>query len=145
MDTAFEKTILACARPRKNKEEGTWLVEEMVEAYVELHALGWAHSVEAWMDQQLVGGLYGVCIGHSFFGESMFSLEKDASKVALVALAHHLKQNNFDMIDCQVTTGHLLRMGASEMSRTDFLEQLEKSIQHPTDNTIWNQPEGLAV
>lgn len=145
VNTAFEQTILCCAKPRKKGEEGTWLIEDMIEAYIELHALGHAHSVEAWLGDRLAGGLYGVSIGRSFFGESMFSSEKDASKVALVALANLLRENKFDMIDCQVTTSHLLNMGAVEISRTKFIKILDQSVKKPVDSNIWKQPSELIL
>lgn len=130
VNTAFEKTINACAQPRKiDSGSGTWLVEEMIDAYIELHHLGYAHSIEAWQDNRLVGGLYGICIGGIFFGESMFSNQKNASKVALVTLVNLLKKNNFDLIDCQVTTDHLLSMGATEISRNDYLDIINKSVK----------------
>lgn len=135
VDTAFEQTILSCAKPRK--EEGTWLVEEMIEAYIELHRQGYAHSIETWKQGRLVGGLYGVCLGGSFFGESMFSFESDASKIALVALAGHLKKNRFDLIDCQVTTRHLLSMGAVEVSRNSFLDIIATSVKREDTRNIW--------
>ncbi len=143
VNTAFEQTILSCAKPRNGKEDGTWLVEDMIEAYVELHQHGYAHSVETWNKDRLVGGLYGVCIGGTFFGESMFSFENNASKVALVALSKHLENHNFDLIDCQVTTDHLLSMGAKEISRTKFLEIISHSVQRKYNQDIWNLPDGL--
>lgn len=143
VDTAFEQTILSCAKPRK--EEGTWLVEEMIDAYIELHEQGYAHSIETWKNDKLVGGLYGVCIGGSFFGESMFSFESDTSKIALVALANHLKKNHFDLIDCQVTTRHLLSMGAIEISRNSFLDIISNSIKRKNIKDIWNPSENLQI
>lgn len=138
LNTAFEQTIVACSKPRQEKDEGTWLVNEMIEAYIELHHMGVAHSVETWHGDRLVGGLYGICMGKSFFGESMFSLESDASKIALVALADYLSHYGFDLIDCQVTTDHLLTMGAVEISRNAFLDTLKHSIGRQTDPCLWN-------
>jgi len=129
MDHAFEETILSCAKPRRKEYAGTWLVEEMIEAYLHLHKLGYAHSVETWKEDQLVGGLYGISMGGIFFGESMFSFETDASKIALTALARHLEQHGFDLIDCQVTTNHLLSMGATEISRNAYLDMIQRSIK----------------
>jgi len=137
IDNAFEQTIVSCAGPRKNDHEGTWLVDEMIDSYINLHTLGYAHSIETWRDDKLVGGLYGVCLGGSFFGESMFSFESDASKIALVALANHLKKQHFDLIDCQVTTGHLLSMGACEISRNSFLDIINKSVKRKDITDIW--------
>ncbi|MCG8684324.1 MAG: leucyl/phenylalanyl-tRNA--protein transferase [Desulfobacterales bacterium] len=138
INTAFEQTIIACSQPRQNKDEGTWLVDEMIEAYIMLHKMGYAHSVEAWQDGCLAGGLYGVSIGKSFFGESMFSKVPDASKVALVALAEYLDLHEFDMIDCQVTTDHLLRMGAKEISRDNFIDILNRSVKAQVPENIWS-------
>jgi leucyl/phenylalanyl-tRNA---protein transferase len=138
VDTAFKQTILSCAAPRKNECEGTWLVDEMIDSYIKLHKLGYAHSIETWRENKLVGGLYGVCLGKSFFGESMFSFESDASKIALVALAKHLKKHEFDLIDCQVTTKHLVTMGACELSRNSFLDITLESVKRKFSKNIWN-------
>jgi len=145
MDTAFEQTILSCARPRKDEYAGTWLVDEMVASYINLHTLGYAHSIETWRDNQLVGGLYGVCLGKTFFGESMFSFDSDASKIALVALSTHLQSQNFDLIDCQVTTNHLLSMGATEVSRNFFLELIFESVKKKEDINTWNPNTTLKI
>ncbi len=135
-NSAFEQTIRSCAQLRRNKEEGTWIVPQMVQAYTKLHKLGYAHSIEAWQDNKLVGGLYGISIGGSFFGESMFSFVNDASKIALVALVKLLKKRRFDLIDCQVTTQHLLDMGAVEIPRSVFLNILKKSVQRKMDKSF---------
>jgi leucyl/phenylalanyl-tRNA---protein transferase len=139
IDNSFEQTIRSCALVRKKKNEDTWILPEMVDSYIKLHKLGYAHSIEAWKDNKLVGGLYGVCIGGSFFGESMFSFVSDASKTALVALARLLKKNSFDLIDCQVTTQHLLDMGAAEIPRSEFLDIIKKSITRKIDKNLWDQ------
>lgn len=139
LDTAFEETIVSCAQPRKESDGGTWLVEEMIDAYIELHYQGHAHSVEAWRGDRLVGGLYGINLGCAFFGESMFSFESNASKVALVALARHLSSHGFDFIDCQVTTDHLLNMGAVEISRQRFLDFLERALSREPDRNVWEE------
>lgn len=131
-DAAFRAVIEACALVRIRQGEETWLVPEMIEAYHRLHRMGAAHSVETWLDGQLVGGLYGVAVGRVFFGESMFSIVSDASKVALVHLVERLKGSGYDFIDCQVTTKHLLRMGAREIPRTEFLERLQSATREPT-------------
>ena len=140
VNTAFEQVIKACSKPRYNRDEGTgtWLVDEMIDAYTELHRAGFAHSVEAWYNNKLAGGLYGVSIGRAFFGESMFSRMTDASKTALVALAKHLEYSGFDMIDCQVTTDHLLRMGAVEIPRDHFLDILAHSIAPREADNVWH-------
>lgn len=123
-DTAFGEVIRACSTVPRPGQEGTWIVPEMIEAYEELHALGYAHSVEAWQDGRLVGGLYGVAVGGMFCGESMFARVSDASKAALAALVAHLKARGFEMIDAQVPTGHLKSLGAIEVSRAYFLNRL---------------------
>ncbi|OGR48215.1 MAG: leucyl/phenylalanyl-tRNA--protein transferase [Desulfobacula sp. RIFOXYB2_FULL_45_6] len=145
VDHAFEETILSCAKPRRKEYTGTWLVEEMIEAYIQLHKLGYAHSIETWKDGRLVGGLYGISLGGTFFGESMFSFETDASKIALTALAYYLKQHRFDLIDCQVTTNHLLRMGASEISRNSYLDMIQQSTKRKDIRNIWNPDAPLMI
>ena len=121
---AFDEVIAACAALRENERGGTWLVAEMQQAYRAMHRLGYAHSVEVWSGEQLVGGLYGVAIGRFFFGESMFHLVSDASKVALVLLCRHLAEKNLELFDCQVPNPHLFRMGATQLPREVFLERL---------------------
>ena len=117
----------------------------MVDSYINLHTLGYAHSIETWRENKLVGGLYGVCLGRSFFGESMFSFESDASKIALVALSKHLKKQDFDLIDCQVTTDHLVSMGAIEISRNSFLDIIRESVKKKDDKIIWSQDINLEL
>ena len=136
-DCAFKDVIDACAKTRTQKDEGTWIVEAMQDAYVQLHEAGYAHSVESWKDGQLVGGLYGVSLGHCFFGESMFSRATNASNVALVTLTRHLGALSFHFIDCQVTTGHLMRFGAREIPRSQFLKELRQSLKFPTLKGRW--------
>jgi len=119
MDTVFSDVMKACAESRKN-QSGTWITNDMYQAYNHMHELGYAHSIECWQDNKLVGGLYGIAIGQVFFGESMFSKKPDASKVALVHLCEHLKQNNFKLIDSQVHTSHMESMGAEMISRSEF-------------------------
>lgn len=138
INQSFEEVIHACAKPRGFDNGGTWLVDEMIEAYTELHYKGYAHSIETWKDNHLVGGLYGLCLGGVFFGESMFSRIDNASKVALVSLATHLKKFGGDLIDCQITTNHLLRMGAVEISRAQFLNIISQSIKRVDMVNIWN-------
>lgn len=125
IDQAFGKVIRACARTRPQ----TWITPDMIMAYDKLHELGFAHSFESWLGEKLVGGLYGVALGGAFFGESMFSIVSDASKVAFVFLARHLGGLGFDFIDCQTTTEHLKRFGAREIPRKEFLERLAKAVQ----------------
>jgi leucyl/phenylalanyl-tRNA--protein transferase len=137
MDLAFNEVIKQCAQVRLQKNQGTWIVKDMIDAYCNLHESGFAHSVEVWLQGDLAGGLYGVSLGRCFFGESMFTLVSNASNVGLVKLVEHLKELSFDMIDCQVTTGHLIRFGAREIPRTLFLKQLEKSLTAPTLKGKW--------
>jgi leucyl/phenylalanyl-tRNA--protein transferase len=137
MDLAFNEVIKQCAQVRLQKNQGTWIIKDMIDAYCNLHESGFAHSVEVWLQGDLAGGLYGVSLGKCFFGESMFTLISNASNVGLVKLVEHLKECSFDMIDCQVTTGHLIRFGAREVPRTLFLKQLEKSLTAPTLKGKW--------
>mgnify|MGYP003563059086 CR=1 FL=1 len=132
MDKAFDDVIQACAGVKRSYGEGTWITAEMKAAYCELHRQGYAHSVEAWQDEILVGGLYGIAIGRAFFGESMFSLVSNASKVAFVTLVENIKRLNFSIIDCQVRTDHLIRFGAREIPRHVFLEQVDKATHSAT-------------
>lgn len=141
LDRAFEQVIHACASVSRNFQDGTWITDEMMTAYIDLHASGFAHSVETWQNGQIVGGLYGISLGGSFFGESMFHRVSNASNVALVSLAGLLAQWDFDMIDCQVATDHLLRMGAMEMPRSRFLDQLNASLKKPTRQGKWTKIE----
>ena len=127
-DNAFEDVIHGCAEIKRSYGDGTWITNEMRDAYCNLHRHGYAHSVEAWQSGRLVGGLYGVIIGRVFFGESMFSLVSNSSKVAFVRLVDQLKRMKFELIDCQVKTDHLLRFGAREIPRKLFLEQLGKAV-----------------
>jgi leucyl/phenylalanyl-tRNA--protein transferase len=131
-DTAFRAVMEACAAPRFG-QFGTWISPQMIEAYLDLHELGVAHSVETWIDDELAGGLYGIALGSVFFGESMFSRERDASKIALVHLVRHVAEQGVAMIDCQMTTSHLASLGAREIQRSEFsarLTELVKSSQH---------------
>ena len=136
-DCAFGEVMAACAAPRKG-EPGTWISGAMVEAYRRLHRLGYAHSVETWIDGDLAGGLYGVAIGRVFFGESMFSRARDASKIALAALVGHLKSAGFGLIDCQMHTRHLETLGAREIPRRRFSALLEELIHYPHSPGSWS-------
>lgn len=137
LDRAFEEVIAACAAVPRDGQKGTWITPEMQAAYIELHGLGYAHSVETWCDGELVGGLYGVSLGKAFFGESMFHRKTDASKVALATLVDKLKVWNFRFIDSQMTTEHMLSLGAKELSRRIFLRQLNSALRHPTKRGKW--------
>jgi len=138
-DAAFEQVINLCAGSGRRENEGTWILPDMIDAYSRLHENGYAHSVEAWKDGILSGGLYGVSLGSCFFGESMFTLESNASKVAFAGLVEYLKENSFDLIDCQVSTGHLKRFGAREIPRSLFLKQLKKSLEIWTLKGKWGR------
>ncbi|MEQ1601795.1 MAG: leucyl/phenylalanyl-tRNA--protein transferase [Methylophilaceae bacterium] len=125
-DENFRAVIEACATTPRAGQNGTWIVPEMIEAYCILHALGHAHSVECWMDNKLVGGLYGVTIGRMFFGESMFHHVTDASKIAFVTLVKQLKKRGYEMIDCQMKTEHLASLGAREIPRSEFVAKVKE-------------------
>jgi leucyl/phenylalanyl-tRNA---protein transferase len=126
IDRDFAGVIKSCAETkRRGQSGGTWITADIIEAYTELHRLGWAHSAEAWQDGQLAGGCYGVLMGKAFFGESMFSRKSNASKAAFLSLAEKLFKNDLAFIDCQVPTPHLASLGGEKMSRKDFLELLK--------------------
>lgn len=137
VDSAFPDVIAECAQVRLKSREGTWIVPEMSAAYCRLHELGYAHSVETWRQGELVGGLYGVALGRVFYGESMFTKRSDASKVALVHLVHLLSSRHFEMIDCQLTTRHLLSLGAREIPRREFLRRLATAVKAPHQAGSW--------
>lgn len=136
-DTAFEQVMRQCAVPRAG-QNGSWIHKEMITAYTALHRMGYAHSVEAWTDGELAGGLYGIAIGRMFYGESMFSRRSDASKVALAHLAAQLLHWNFGMIDCQMSTTHLASLGAREIPRTEFIQRLQELIHYPDIASPWH-------
>ncbi len=138
-DQEFEKVIRACKEQnRKGQFGGTWISEDMVEAYCNLHAEGFAHSVEVWKDDELVGGLYGVCLGKIFFGESMFSKMNNASKVGFITLVRMLDVHGFQLIDCQQETRHLKSLGGRNISRSDFLKLITKNKKEKTMRGNWN-------
>ncbi|MDZ4251503.1 MAG: leucyl/phenylalanyl-tRNA--protein transferase [Sulfuritalea sp.] len=130
LDTAFGDVIRACARKPREGQSGTWITREMQQAYRELHRLGYAHSVETWVDGKLAGGLYGIAIGRAFYGESMFADARDASKIALAHLCAYLKLRGFGIIDCQMETRHLASLGARPIPRCDFAARLEALCAH---------------
>lgn len=136
VDAAFRDVMLACAEPRR-EQEGTWITHDMVDAYTRLASLGYAHSIEVWMDEVLAGGLYGVAIGRMFYGESMFARRVDASKIALVVLARQLARWGFVLIDCQMSTPHLQSLGAREIPRPDFLDQVSRLVRQPPVPLPW--------
>ena len=137
VDRSFESVIRQCSQVHRKHQDGTWIVADMVDAYIGLHDRGFAHSVEAWQEDRLVGGLYGVSLGRCFFGESMFSLVSDASKIALTGLVQFLAHQDFELIDCQVSTKHLLSLGAVEVSRKRFLTELQGALKAPTIAGRW--------
>jgi len=136
-DTAFGDVIAACARSKRPGQRGTWITGEMRVAYVRLHEAGFAHSVEAWRGDELVGGLYGVSVGGAFFGESMFARAPDASKVAFATLVSRLREMDIQLIDCQVHTEHLARFGAVEVPRPEFLAALAAALRKTTRRGKW--------
>jgi len=130
LDTAFDEVIHACAVKPRDGQPGTWITAEMQEAYRGLHRLGYAHSVETWIAGRLAGGLYGIALGQAFYGESMFSHARDASKISLAHLCAHLKRRGFGIIDCQMETAHLASLGARPIPRRDFAARLEQLCPH---------------
>lgn len=139
-DQDFENVIEHCAAPRTHGS-GTWITEEMKAAYLKLHQLGYAHSTEVWKNGQLAGGLYGIAMGGMYFGESMFTLVTDASKAALYCLSSSLATWRYHLIDCQVTSPHLLSLGATEIPRREFLETLARALSQPGKTGTWSPPE----
>ncbi|HKE87679.1 MAG TPA: leucyl/phenylalanyl-tRNA--protein transferase [Vicinamibacterales bacterium] len=141
-DTAFAAVVAGCAEPRRD-QRGTWITGEMAEAYARLFDMGIAHSVETWVAGELAGGLYGVALGRMFFGESMFSRRSDASKVALVFLARQLARWRFQLIDCQMSTGHLASLGACEITRGEFLRLVRQLVREPAVPSPWRLDQDL--
>lgn len=137
VDTGFAGVIEACALTRA--DHGTWITGDMRAAYLRLHELGHAHSVETWLEGELVGGLYGVAIGHVFFGESMFSTSRDASKVAFVTLTECLRQRGMELIDCQLPTPHLASLGSRMVTRAEFLQRLHRLTRLRDSGVPWHQ------
>lgn len=137
-DTAFSQVIQECAQAPRKGQKGSWIVPDMIEAYETLHGMGIAHSIEAFQEGVLVGGLYGVSIGKVFCGESMFAKVPDASKVAFAVLIERLKEWGYDFIDCQVPTEHLKSLGAKEVSRDYFLERLNQSLSKMEEPKLWD-------
>jgi leucyl/phenylalanyl-tRNA---protein transferase len=145
LDTQFAAVMRACAGPRpQNPQGGTWITDEMLEAYQRLHDRGDAHSVETWAGDELVGGLYGVALGGAFFGESMFMRATDASKVALVRLVRQLAAWGFTLVDCQMTTPHLLSLGAREIRRDEFVRRLDAALALPDRTGPWHLDDAAA-
>jgi leucyl/phenylalanyl-tRNA--protein transferase len=138
LDSAFPEVIHACAGSLRPGQDGTWIVPEMIDAYTRLHTLGFAHSAECWRDDLLVGGMYGVSLGSVFFGESMFYSEQDASKALFATVVPWLHASGCRLIDCQQTTKHLLRFGAKEITRREFLRRVAMGMAHPTQPGKWS-------
>jgi leucyl/phenylalanyl-tRNA---protein transferase len=137
LDTAFRTVIQACARAPRGGQDGTWITPEMMRAYARMHDLGYAHSVEAWRDGELVGGLYGLALGKVFFGESMFARATDASKVCLAALVASMQHRGMTMIDCQQETQHLASLGARPIPRREFVRRLSEMIDSSAPPEGW--------
>jgi leucyl/phenylalanyl-tRNA--protein transferase len=144
MDRAFGQVLQACAGPRDD-ELGTWLVPAMMRAYERLHRAGVAHSIEVWIDDELIGGLYGVALGRMFFGESMFSRRTDGSKIALAYLSVQLERWRFPLIDCQMRTSHLASLGAYDMPRRQFVQTIERLVREPGKLGAWTLDADLSV
>ncbi len=136
LDTAFTEVMQGCAQ-RRAGQGGTWITPQMIEAYTRLHQLGFAHSAETWIDGELAGGLYGVAIGHMFYGESMFTRVTDASKIAFVHLVWQLRRWGFGLIDCQMKTAHLASLGAREIPRAEFIRRLQELIKSERPPGTW--------
>jgi leucyl/phenylalanyl-tRNA---protein transferase len=136
-DTDFASVISNCAIKKRNSQSGTWITTDIINAYTELHRLGYAHSVETYIDGKLVGGLYGIGLGKAFFGESMFYLARDASKLALKSLCEMLVEWDFHFIDVQQSTSHLRSLGAIDIERSKFLKMLKRALEYPTTNDMW--------
>ncbi len=137
-DGHFERVMRLCGKThRKGQQLGTWISEEMIEGYTALHALGYAHSVEVWQEEELVGGLYGIALGKCFFGESMFTQVSNASKFGFITLVRRLEELGYQLIDCQQQTGHLATLGAGAISRKKFLKFLQENRANPTHRGSW--------
>ena len=136
LNSAFTSVMQACAQVRKG-QNGTWISSSLITAYTRLHHMGIAHSAETWVDGTLVGGLYGIALGRMFYGESMFSTQTDASKIAFVHLVRQLQRWGFGLIDCQMKTAHLSSFGAREIPRADFLRRVSKLIQYSPIEVMW--------
>lgn len=138
LDTAFNNVISACSAPRED-QQGTWITSSMISAYQNLHQQGHAHSVEVWLGDELVGGLYGIAIGQVFFGESMFTRQNNASKVGFAFLCQQLDNWGYQLIDCQVESSHLIRLGCYTVPRDSFAQQLETLCVAPPKKAAWSQ------
>lgn len=144
VNTAFAEVIQACAQSRPG-QHGTWITQEMSDAYLRLHREGHAHSLEVWRDRVLVGGIYGIALGRVFFGESMFSRDTNGSKIALTSLSQWLEKHTFALIDGQVKSAHLVSMGSTEMAREQFTETLDRHCDRPVDACVWQKNDELRL
>ena len=138
VDTAFERIIKYCREVPRNGETESWITDDMINAYIELHDQGYAHSIETWYDGELIGGLYGISLGKCFYGESMFSLKSNASKFAFIKLSELLNEWNFMLIDCQVPNEHLTSMGCKKISRKAYLDHMRQNLKHSTKTGHWH-------
>jgi leucyl/phenylalanyl-tRNA---protein transferase len=145
LDTAFEAVMRACGSTPRPGQDGSWISERFVEGYVRLHELGIAHSMEVWQDEVLVGGLYGIALGKVFYGESMFAHVTNASKAGFIQMVKYLQQADFQLVDCQQETAHLLSLGARNISRDLFLEYLERNHYERTVQRKWNLTKPLSM
>ena len=145
VDTRFGAVMSACAKAPREGQNGTWITDEMINAYCALHSQGLAHSVETWIDGELAGGLYGIALGQAFYGESMFARATDASKIAFVHLVRQLQRWQFGIIDCQMRTDHLTRFGAREIPRSEFSALLAKLVNcnNPVTKSPWKFDDDL--
>lgn len=139
VDRAFDKVIACCAKIPRHGQEGTWINKAMIKNYNDLHKKGLAHSLEVWFEKKLIGGIYGLSLGRGFFGESMFSLQSGASKIALYALCKLMQAWQYHYIDCQVSSQHLAKLGAEEVPQSQFVELLKKSNAFATKNQKWTE------
>ena len=137
LDRDFRAVIRGCAGARGKQRGSTWITPDFVRAYCALHDLGWAHSIEVWIDGQLAGGMYGVALGGCFFGESMYSVRTDASKIAFASLSRQLTSWGFSMLDCQAHTDHLASLGAAAIPRVEFLARLARALESPSRRGPW--------
>lgn len=137
IDSAFREVMRACASTPRPGQNGTWITQDIIDAYCRLHELGYAHSVETWIDGQLAGGIYGVAMGRMFYGESMFHHVTNASKIAFVHLVQHLDNHGFGMLDCQMRTSHLASLGAREIPRAEFSLKLAELVNYSQALSHW--------
>lgn len=136
-DSAFRQVMEACANTPRPGQAGTWITPDIIHAYCRLHEMGYAHSAETWMADELVGGIYGIGLGRMFYGESMFHHVRDGSKIAFVHLVRRLQQQDYGMLDCQMQTAHLASLGAREIPRKEFSQRLSELVDYPCIYSKW--------